>query len=180
MTRMVPVLIAPVLFVLSGCMMLTPDSAFPTTMIETNRIVNDDALTAQEKRVQLRDLGLSDDAIDALLRDDSTGNQGGGDLRTAFDKITSGGFDELTPDEIQTYADEASQVDAAIDLSFRDEVARLIANLFMDEGISNATALGAFLDDPMNVALLPQDVQADDLRALFIDFDPNTVLERLP
>src|ERR1041384_4882384 len=95
-----------------------------------NRVLGNTHLNAQQKRAALSDLGLSSDAINALLRDERTANQGGGDLRSAFNKVNRGQLDELTPDEVQIYGDAASAADQALNVTFSDDAGSNIAALF--------------------------------------------------
>lgn len=149
------------------------------TLEDANRVINDADLNVQQKREQLASLGLSPSAINALLNDERTGNQFGGDLRTAFNKVTGGRFTELTPDEVQIYGDEASAIstDDELDVEFTDDEAIDVTRLFNDIGITNRAALEAFLDQGNEPAGL---VAGDVYRALFVDFDPNQLLAQLP
>lgn len=164
----------------SGC--VNPEefaSAVPTTLKDINRIVNDDGLTVQEKRQQLADLGVSQSTINALLRNERTGNQFGGDLRTAWGKVTGGELTAMTPDEIQIYGDGASAVSTSDNLSvaFTDDEASSVATFFDDFGIINTELLASFLDQGGRPTGL---VDPNVYRALFVDFDPNTLIPSLP
>lgn len=154
-------------------------SAVPTTLKDIDRIVNDQGLTVQEKRQQLADLGVSESTINALLRAERTGNQFGGDLRTAWEKVTGDVLTAMTPDEIQIYGDGASAVDAADDLTveFTDDEASSVATFFDDFGIGSTEQLASFLDQGGEPTGL---VDPNVYRALFVDFDPNTLAPSLP
>ena len=163
---------AAVLCVLVGCGIPTPSGALGTTLDDVTKISGDANLSASEKRAQLSALGISDIIINGLLRGERLGNQFGGDLRSAFDKVSGDRFPELTPDEIQVYGD------AAAFTTYSDTEAAAIANLFVDHGITSASELNTFLDDPSTV--LPTEIDETNLRSTFVDFDPDNVLSQLP
>ncbi len=163
----------------AGCNPEVFRSTVPATLDEINRIVDNSALTPQEQRQRLTDLGISASTINALLRSVRTGNQFGGDLRTAWDKVTGGTFTWLTADEIQIYGDGASAVDAGDDLSvtLTDDEAATAVVFFTDFGINTGEQLGSFLDqggEPTG------SIDPNVYRALFVDFDPNALIPDLP
>ncbi len=172
-------LAAAFLFLLTGC----PTENFPEQLTpdetQVNQIVNNDALSAQEKRRLLGDLGIPPTTINFFLDDERTGNQFGGDLRTAFTKVNESVFTRLTPDEIQIYADAASAVDGPLNITLSDEQAQNIVIFFGDNFINTAAQLEAFLDDPANAGALPGQVSENNLRDLFVEFDPSRVLAQL-
>ena len=118
--------------------------------------------------------------INALLTSERTANQYGGDLRSAYDKVKSERFNELTPDEVQLYGDEASDVDDGISFTLTDEQAQAIVDFFQDNSVATRNELIAFLDDPIKVAGISSEIPSDVLNDLFIDFDPDALLESLP
>ena len=163
----------------AGCNPEVFRSAVPTTLEDINRIVNDSGLSAQEKRTQLVALGVSPSTINALLRSERTGNQFGGDLRTAWEKVTASAFNALTPDEVQIYGDGASAVDDAddLDVELTDDEAASVTVFFDDFAIVSAEQLASFLDQGGEPTGL---VDPNVYRALFVDFDPNTLIPNLP
>lgn len=164
---------------LSGC--LPPEqfeSAAPATLSEIDPIRDNEDLTPQQMRSQLEELGLSPPTINALLKDERLGNQFGGDLRTAYTKVTAPSFTKLTPDEIQVYGDEASSVDEELNVSLTDEEAQAIVTLFQANDLSSPEKLEAFLNNPSNT--VPSEIPDGVLSALFLDFDAALLLPRLP
>lgn len=164
---------------LCGCQPTGFPASVDATLDEIDRIVDNTDLSPQEKRSRLEALGLSPAVINGLLRDERTGNQFGGDLRSAVGKVVGAQFASLTPDEIQIYADEASAADGPLNVTLSDAQAQAIVSLFADENIQAAVDLDAFLDDPANVAGLPELITEDTLRDVFVDFDPTRLFERL-
>ena len=168
---------------LSGC----PLDNYPTLAGEPNanitaidRIRNNTNLTPQQQRQQLADLGFDAVTINALLSSVRLANQYGGDLRTAYTKVTSNQFNRMTPDEVQIYGDEATAVDpnGTLQISLTDPQAQAIVNLFTSANIQNKSDLSAYLADPANV--IPSTIPANTLKPLFIDFDPQKLLPKLP
>ena len=156
-------------------------AALPVTQLDIDPILADNALSAQEKRTQLETLGLAPLVINALLQNVRTGNQFGGDLRSAYEKVVADRLDELTPDEVQIYGDEAQEVgDSSEDLEFTDTEAQAIVSFFQDNGISTQDELSTFLDDPAQVAGIPGAVPVEALTELFVEFDSDLVLDSLP
>ncbi|TWT41250.1 hypothetical protein RAS1_39440 [Phycisphaerae bacterium RAS1] len=164
----------------AGCPPEDYATLLPTTVEEIEFIRTNAALSASVKRERLAELGLGPLEINAILRDERLGNQLGGELRTAFDKITGGSLSTLTPDEVQVYGDEAADVDDALNLALTDVEAQAIVDTFRLNNLATVTQLGAFLDDPLNAALIPSDVPDGALQSLFIDFDPQRLVDRLP
>lgn len=165
-------------FVSLGCHPEYYNNLAPATLEQINLVVNDDDLEAAEKRSQLEQLGIDAATVNALLAEERTVNQFGGDLRTAYVKVTEPNFRALTPDEIQVYGDGASEVDATITLELTDQEAQAIADFFDEENLSSAEGLEAYLDDPSNE--VPEEIPDGVLRNLFVDFDPDELLPILP
>jgi hypothetical protein len=154
--------------------------AYTATLLDVNPILNDASLTPQQKREQLEDLGFSPTVINGLLRSVRTGNQYGGDLRSAYNKVTGGQFPDLTPDEVQIYADEASSVSNDVSYTLSDEAALDIVWVFRTNRLSTAAQLDAFLADPDNVLALPGDIPDGALEDIFVTFDPAELIDSLP
>lgn len=154
-------------------------NGLPTTMLDVNRILDNTNLSAQQKRTQLEGLGISPSTVNALLQDERTGNQYGGDLRTAWTKVTGGRLRALTPDEVQIYGDAASAVSStdSLNVQFTDDEASDVTVFFKDFNITTTEELGAFLDSGGEPS---GSVAADTYRGLFVDFDPNTLITQLP
>jgi hypothetical protein len=163
----------------AGCPPEDFRDAFPTTLDDVNEVLDDDGLTAQEQRLALRDLGLFDETINALLRDERTNNQFGGDLRSAYTKVANDRYIDLTPDEVQLYADAASSVDPDddIDYTLTDSEGLAIADFFEGFGLDSADELEAFLDTPGSP--VPNTIPDGVLRDVFVDFDPEQILPLL-
>jgi len=153
--------------------------AAPTTTYYVNPIVEDESLSAQEKRDRLEKLGLSPLVINALLKDERLGNQFGGDLRTAYEKVVGDRLDELTPDEAQAYSDAVAEV-GSMTVSWDDDIAQMIVDLFVDNRLQTREELGEWLEDPANLATLPAKISSDELDDVFVTFDPERLLEKLP
>ncbi|MCK4343296.1 MAG: hypothetical protein KAY37_16400 [Phycisphaerae bacterium] len=165
---------------LGGCPPEQFNHALTATLDDINLVLEDVSLAVNEKRIQLGALGLSPSTINGLLKDDLFGNQFGGDPRSAYSKVADSRFTELTPDEVQIYAGDASNVDTADDLNINlnDTQAQAIVTFFNDFNITSADALQAYLDTPANT--VPSTIPEGVLQALFVDFDPALVLPRLP
>ncbi|MGE3182217.1 MAG: hypothetical protein AB7N71_11350 [Phycisphaerae bacterium] len=168
-----------VTFLAGGCPNATR-TEFPTNFLEANRFIQDTSLTPQERREQIRLLGITDSVINALMLDTRLGNQFGGDLRSAYDKVTGNGYQRLTPDEVQFFGDEATDVSASVDATLDDEEAQAIVNLFQDESLNNSADLATFLADPANSVKIPDAIPDGVLEDLFVDFDTDLLIERLP
>ena len=171
--------IAALALLLGACDVQLPN-AFPTTLKDVDEIRNNSNLTAQEKRTALAALGFSPTVINALLTSERTANQYGGDLRSVYDKVKDERFNELTPDEVQLYGDEASDVDDEISFTLTDEQAQAIVDFFQDNSVATRNELIAFLEDPVKVATISSEIPSDALNDLFVDFDPDALLESLP
>jgi len=174
----VATLLAVPLFLMGGCPPEEYDQLAPATMRVIDRIRNDDDLSATEKRAQLEELGLDPVVINALLKEERVANQYGGDLRTAYQKVTEPDLRKLTPDEVQIYGDEASEVDNTINLELTDEQAQAIVDLLRREDLISSADVREFMENPDNE--VPSVIPDGALRKLFVDFDPELLLPRLP
>jgi hypothetical protein len=166
--------------ILAGCNAPRPD-ALPADLDQINLILDDSSLSAQQKRAALEDLGLDPVIINGLLHSQRTGNQFGGDLRSAYEKVTADALDQLTPDEVQIYGDAAEPLaEGDSNFTFTDAQAQEIVNFFGTHGIASSTDLATVLDDPAQAAGLPADITSAALIGLFVDFDPQLLLPDLP
>jgi len=154
-----------------------PD-AFDPVLRDVNAIVNDADLSGQEKRRRLEELGIDALTINALLRADRTANQFGGDLRSAFDKVTEERFTELSADEIQLYADAASEAVGGPNFNLADDQAQAIVIFFGQNNLNSPDDVEAFLDDPVNE--VPTTIPDNAVREIFVDFDPGDIADQLP
>jgi hypothetical protein len=164
-----------------GCGQTQYPDALPATLEEVERVVDDDSLDPEEKREQLAVLLEIEDASDpdsadavllnALLQDERLANQFGGNLSSAYDKVVGDQLSEMTPDEVQYYGDATDQV------TLSDSEAQAIADLFGAERIDSLTDLEEFLDDPASE--LPDEIDEEDLRSVFIETSPNYVRDKL-
>jgi hypothetical protein len=155
-----------------GCGQAHLSSDFPLTLEDLQEIRGDSDLSPQERREALYEFGFSDEIINGLMRDVRLGNQFGGDLRSAFDKVTTDRMTEMTPDEIQVYGDEGAGVQQT------DDRAQSITQFFGDFSLNSRSALEAYLDAPN--AFVPASVDAMELREVFVDFDPSNLISKLP
>lgn len=161
------------LLALTGCGAVHfPNEVEAANLTEVNQIRNNANLTGQEKREQLQALGFDDVTINGLLRGDRTANQFGGTANTAFDKVTSGVLLTLTPDEIQLYGDLTN---AAV---FSDAQAQELSDLFIDNLIATTDELEAWLTD--NDIDSASGLTDEDVQAVFIDTDPDSLIPSLP
>lgn len=157
---------------LLGCNRTDFPDYLPANQTQVNEIRNNSGLTAQEKRDALVALGFDDLTINALLKSERTGNQLGGTLRTAYDKVVNGQYDQMTPDEVQLYGDATAV--ATID----DATAQAIVTLFRDQSITSKSDLQTFLTDPARD--LPDTIDATTLTEIFVNFNPNDIIDKLP
>lgn len=157
---------------IAGCGQTHFPAAVDTTSNAVANIRDSTSLDAQQKRERLREFGLSEVVINGLLRDERTGNQYGGTLRTAFDKVVAGAYATLTPDEIQLYGD------ASATRTYSDAEAQAVSDLFVAQSINTADDLADYLDNPANE--LDAEIDADDLRSIFVDLDPDSLLDQIP
>ena len=167
------------LALLAGCAGPLAES-MPFTRADISKITADDTLTPQEKRTELEKLGLSPTVINAILSGTRLGNQYGGDLRTAYEKVTTGRYNEMTPDEVQIFGDEASSVDDTLDYTITDGQAQDIVSFFEANEIATVDDLLNFLDDPMSVLSIPGTIPDGVLNDLFINFDTDLLIDVLP
>jgi hypothetical protein len=99
-------------------------------------------------------------------------------LRSAWEKVSGGRFNELTPDEIQLYADAANEVDTKVPYDLTDEAAQGMVDVFGQHSIATEDDLQTFLDDPGSE--IPDSIPEDGLSEVFIDFDPSQLVDSLP
>jgi hypothetical protein len=156
-----------------------PD-ALPTTLPDVVNIRDNTNLTPQAKRAALANLGFTPVEINGLLKDTRIANQFGGDLRTAYEKVTGGRFTELTPDEVQIYGDTAQEVEPTLTYTLSDTQAQAIVDFFQNNGVSTKDALAAFLDDPAKAASISADIPSGALNDLFVTFDTTLLANSLP
>jgi hypothetical protein len=143
-----------------------------TDLTRVNQIRNDASLTGQEKRDELQQLGLDDVTINGLLRAERTANQFGGTENTAFDKVSSDQLTALTPDEIQLYGDLTGKA------TFSDSQAQELATLLQLEGLGSIDLLKAWLED--NDIDSASGLTDDDVRKVFVETDPDSLIGNLP
>lgn len=153
-----------------------PDLA-PTDLEAVNRIINGD-LAGNARREALAELGLSPLMINAILRTETLINQFGGTLRTAYEKVAGDRLVDLTPDEVQIYANGVNQIETDVAYSLSDTQAQDIVTFFNDYGIRTRAALESFLDTPGSE--VPDTTPDGALRDLFVDFDPALLIPILP
>ncbi|MCH7872191.1 MAG: hypothetical protein IID33_10880 [Planctomycetes bacterium] len=176
--RMILSLLIPFVTLAIGCEVSSFPNTLPASLEDVNTIRNDGDLTAAEKRTDLERLGIDAATINAILAGDRTGNQFGGDLESAHAKVTGQRLNDLTADEVQIYADAASEEDSSFDFEITDEEAAATVNLLVENGIASTDALSTFINDPSNV--IPVVIPEDFLNNVFLDFDPSLLLDQLP
>lgn len=162
---------------LTGCGVMTVPDAISANGDEVDRIRNNTSLSVQERRRQLGELGLSQLTINALLQSERLGNQFGGDLRSAHAKIAGGQFDQLTPDEIQFFVDAVRIEDPTITVQVTDANAQATRDLFVNQRVRNTDELSQYLSDPGNE--LPAGIPDGLLGPVFVDFDPDRVIDQI-
>ena len=166
------------LAMLVGC----PPENFPNTISgnqdDVNAIVNDTDLSAQQQRDALLALGLTPSTINGLLSSERTGNQFGGTLSTAFDKVANDRFTSLTPDEVQLYSDAAEEANTALSFTLTDLEALAVTDLFAAESLNSSEEVLAFVNDANNE--IPTNIPDDFLTDVFVDLDPNAIVDQLP
>ncbi len=163
---------------LQGC----PPEDFPNAIDalqpEVDEIINDPVNTPQERREALAALGLSPATINGLLQSERTGNQFGGTLRSAYAKVTEPAFAELTPDEVQLYADAVAEADSTVAYSLSDVQAQEVQSAFVANALNSPADVEAFLSDPTKD--VPGSTTVAVLQDVFVDFDPEEVVDQIP
>jgi hypothetical protein len=169
-----------VMLLLVGCPPEDYATLLPPTLPEIKRIHDDPNMPVAEMRSRLAELGLDPVTINALLQDKPLGNQFGGTLRTAYEKLVAPDFTALTPDEIQLFALQASQIDTTLNVQFTDEQAQALVVWFRDNSLFSPQDVTTYLDTPGNSA--PSVITDEDqvIRSLFVDFDFSLLLPELP
>lgn len=157
---------------LAGCGTVHFPGEFDADLTQVNQIRNNADLTGQEKRDQLRALGIDDVTINGLLRGERTANQFGGTENTAFDRVTGDQLAAMTPDEIQLYGDLSSAA------TFTDAQAQELAELFLSQNLMEVEALKTWLED--NDIDSATGLTDEDVQAVFVDTDPDTLIPNLP
>jgi hypothetical protein len=160
------------LALLVGCGPVQIEGGFRTNQTEVNQIRNNADLTGQEQREQLAALGLDDVTINGLLRGERTANQFGGTENSAFDKVTGDQLTALTPDEVQLYGDLSSAA------TFTDAQAQELVDLLATQNLSTVDQLKTWLED--NDIDSATGLTDDDVKAVFVDTDPDTLIPNLP
>lgn len=182
MRRFSPVAVASItcwfsLLAASGCGLTSAPDAIDSYTVDVDRIRNDTTLSAQQRRVQLRELGLTDTTINGLLRSERTGNQYGGDLRSAYDKVHGDTYNTMTPDEVQLFGDAARSANGP-SFQFTDAQAQAIADLFRNQDLRSATDVTTYVNNPD--VEIPDAIPDGALTQLFVDFDETEILDQLP
>lgn len=163
---------AAAVLLLTACGAQDLDTFLGTTLDQVDDIRNDVTLEPQDKRDALAALGIDEVTINGILRSEQFGNQFGGTLTTAFNKVVNGEMATMTPDEIQIYADETGAG------TFSDDAGQKLTNFFADNGITTRESLGEALDDPTIEFI--SGLSEETVRAVFVDFDPDDLIEALP
>jgi len=161
-----------------SCAPTTFVNSFPPTLEEVNRIRDDNTLSASEKRDRLVALGLDPLTINAVLQAMPRGNQFGGSPRSAWDKVSLGELDQMTPDEVQLYGDVVSAASEFLDLDLTDAEAQGCVDLFTEQDIQTRDELSSYLANPDNP--IPSTIAREILVDLFVDTDPRDVISGLP
>lgn len=169
--RIVRFSLLSVALALAGCGLQSSPAGLGTDLTQVDRIRNDADLSPQQRRDALAALGIDPVTINGLLGAERLANQFGGDVESAFRKISGGSLNTLTPDEVQAYGDATNLT------TYADAEAQLIATLFAERGIRSADELMNLLDDPAGA--LPTGIDEQNLRDVFVDFNPEDVLDNI-
>ena len=170
---LVALLVAPALL---GCPAENFPNAIDAFQANVDAVVNNTNLTPQERREKLYELGLSPTAVNGLLRSVRLGNQFGGTLRSAYDKVVGGQYAALTPDEIQFYGDTARSTGTGTDFTITDAQAQAVADLFVAQNLNTAQQVDVFINTPGSD--IPPTIPNDLLKKLFVEFDPALVVDQ--
>lgn len=153
-------------------------NVLPVFAEDVTPIISDSGLSSQAKRDRLGELGIDPITINGLLQADRTGNQFGGTLRTAYDKVKNSRFSSLTPDELQIYTDAARAAGASLTINLTDEQAQAMRDVLVVENLDSTSDVESYIGDPGNE--IPESLPADAFTQVFISLDPDTVLQQLP
>ncbi len=154
-----------------GCGQSEFPAALDATLEQVDDIRNDESLEPQEKRDALAAFGIDPVTINGLLRAERLANQFGGDLSSAFEKVSNDRLSEMTPDEVQYYGD-ATEV-----TTYGDAEAQAIVELFADNNLNSRADLEDFLDDPATE--VPAAIDEANLREVFVDTSLQDVRTKL-
>lgn len=168
----------PLLAALVGCPLENFSNTIPTEQDAINDIVNDTDLEVQERRDALLNLGLTPSTVNGLLSGVRTGNQFGGTLTTAFNKVVAERFTTLTPDEVQLYSDAAETANNALSFNLSDVAALAVTEFFADQTLNTPEEVLAFTNDAGNE--IPSEIPTGFLTDVFVDLDPNAIVDQLP
>ncbi len=155
----------------AGCGQTYFPDALDPSLEDVDRIRQSETLEPQEMRDALADSGIDNVTINGLLQEVRLGNQFGGDLSSAYNKVMEDQLSEMTPDEVQFYGDATDQV------TLDDAEAQAIVDFFNDNDIDSLTELEEFLDDPTSE--LPAGIDETNLRSVFIDTSTDDVRDKL-
>lgn len=155
----------------AGCGQTYFPDALDPSLEDVDRIRQSEKLEPQEMRDALADYGIDNVTINGLLQGVRLGNQFGGDLSSAYNKVRDDQLSEMTPDEVQFYGDATDQV------TLDDAEAQAIVDFFNDNDIDSLTELEEFLDDPTSE--LPAGIDETNLRSVFIDTSTDDVRDKL-
>jgi hypothetical protein len=155
-----------------GCGQTEFGAALDATLAQVERIRGDESLEPREKRDALAEFGIDAVTINGLLQAERLANQFGGDLSSAFEKVSNDRLSEMTPDEVQYYGD-ATEV-----TTYGDAEAQAIVALFVDNNLDSRADLEGFLDDPATE--VPAAIDETNLREVFVDTSLEDVRAKLP
>jgi hypothetical protein len=158
----------------SGCGQTDYPAALDATLEEVDQIrdPNQDMLTPSEKRDALAAFGIDPVTINGLLEGERLANQFGGDLSSAYEKVANDRLPDLTPDELQYYADATDTT------TYGDAEAQAIVDFFAANEINSLADVEDFITDPTKV--LPSDIDETSLRSVFVDTSLDTVRDKVP
>jgi hypothetical protein len=156
----------------AGCGQTEFPAGLDATLEQVDRIRNDDALEPQEKRDALAALGIDPIIINGLLQAVRLANQFGGDLSSAFDKVSTNRLSEMTPDEVQYYADATDVT------TYGDAEAQAIVDFFKDNSVDSRGGLEKLLDE--SATEVPAAIDETNLRDVFVETSLDDVRDKLP
>lgn len=169
--RPIRILLMLVPILATGCGQTYFPDALPISQEKVNEIRNSTTLKPQEMRDLLAAYDIDEVTINGLLSTVRLANQFGGNLESAYNKVVGGRMAEMTPDEVQYYGDATEET------TFSDKEALAIVKLFKDNDIDTIAELTTYLDD--NADQLPDDVDEDNLRNVFIKTSTDDVLDKI-
>lgn len=158
----------------TGCGETNYPAALDASLEQVDQIrdPNNNVSSPSEKREALAAFGIDPVTINGLLQGERLANQFGGDLASAYEKVVNDRLPDLTPDELQYYADATDTT------TYADAAAQAIVDFFVANEIDSRADVEDFITDPTRV--LPSGIDETSLRSVFVDTSLDTVRDKLP